>query len=225
MTTSDDRRHSTTLSLMAAYVAFGVLHELAHLAMASWLLPAQSFTSEGASLPDASSSSKRLSGLLRDVARIVLGRYSLIHLPPASQDDQDSTIRAIRHAGWTFSLSLAVVCHLLHLRARERTESSENNIQRLLTRFGSLSMFLNPAVTFVAYITAIEAIATDLLGFIPVHPSSSSSHFVICFCGNFGVLLLNPSWLSVDGGRTALDILEKMVNVTMMRGMCHSPII
>jgi hypothetical protein len=78
-----------------------------------------------------------------------------------------------------------------------------------------MGIFLNP----------MEAIVTDLLGFIPIHPHnhqdpSSSSHFIMCFCGNFGVLLLNPSWLSIDGGRTALDILEKMVNATMMRGMC-----
>ena len=38
------------------------------------------------------------------------------------------------------------------------------------------------------------------------------------FCGNFGILLLNSSWINVDGGKTALDMLEKMVEVTMMRG-------
>ena len=230
--TTCDGHPATTLSLMAAYVAFGVFHELAHLVVASWLLPSSAF---GGSPPlDASSSSSplgRLASLLRDVACAVLGRYSLIRVP-ASQEDQDSTIRAIHHAGWVCSLILAVVCHLLHITARTRTNhrdkkerSTVNVIQRLLTRFSSMGIFLNPAVTFAAYITAMEAIATDLLGFIPIHPHnhqdpSSSSHFIICFCGNFGVLLLNPSWLSIDGGRTALDILEKMVNVTMMRGMC-----
>jgi hypothetical protein len=238
MTTCDDRRHpAATLSLMAAYVVFGVCHELAHLAVASWLLPSSAFG--GSPLLDASSSSSsssslgRSASLLRHAARAVLGRYSLIRVP-ASQEDQDSTVRAIHHAGWVCSLILAVVCHLLHLTARRRANLRDNKeglsvsvIQRLLTRFSSVDIFLNPAVTFAAYITAMEAIATDLLGFVPIHPHnhqdlSLSSHFIICFCGNFGVLLLNPSWLSIDGGRTALDILEKMVNVTMMRGMCVS---
>ena len=240
MTTYNDRRHpATTLSLMAAYVAFGVFHELAHLAVASCLLPSSAFggsppldaSSSSSSSSSLSSSLGRLANLLRDAARAVFGRYSLIRVT-ASQEDQDSTVRAIHHAGWVCSLILAVVCHLLHITARTRTNhrdkkerSTVNVIQRLLTRFSSMGIFLNPAVTFAAYITAMEAIATDLLGFIPIHPHnhqdpSSSSHFIICFCGNFGVLLLNPSWLSIDGGRTALDILEKMVNVTMMRGMC-----
>ena len=233
MTTRYGRRHpTTTLSLMAAYVAFGVFHELAHLAVASCLLPSSAF--DGSPPLDASSSSSslgRLANLLRDAARAVFGRYSLIRVP-ASQEDRNSTVRAIHHAGWVCSLILAVVCHLLHLTARRRTNlrdknerSSDNVIKRLLTRFSSMGIFLNPAVIIAAYITAIEAIATDFLGFVPNHPhncqdSSSSSRLIICFCGNFGVLLLNPSWLSNDGGRTALDILEKMVNVTMMRGMC-----
>lgn len=41
---------------------------------------------------------------------------------------------------------------------------------------------------------------------------------VVMFCGNFGVLLINSSWVNVDGGKRALDILEKMIEVTMMRG-------
>lgn len=71
-----------------------------------------------------------------------------------------------------------------------------------------------------AYITAIEGISTDLLGLTPHRDSFSgngddngtSFTYLTFFCGNFGVLLLNPSWLSVDGGRTALDVLEKMVS-------------
>ena len=38
------------------------------------------------------------------------------------------------------------------------------------------------------------------------------------FCGNFGVILINTSWINIDGGKAALDMLEKMVEVTMMRG-------
>ena len=46
---------------------------------------------------------------------------------------------------------------------------------------------------------------------------TSASHLFF-FCGNFGILLLNPSWINIDGGKRALDMLEKMVEVTMMRG-------
>ena len=48
--------------------------------------------------------------------------------------------------------------------------------------------------------------------------SSSSSNTLFFFCGNFGVLLINSSWINIDGGKKALDMLEKMVEVTMMRG-------
>ena len=66
----------------------------------------------------------------------------------------------------------------------------------------------------------MEGMATDLFGFVPHQQHSDSwlsngnSHnYLTFFCGNFGILLLNPSWLSIDGGRTALDVLEKMVSV------------
>lgn len=79
-----------------------------------------------------------------------------------------------------------------------------------------------------AYITAIEGISTDLLGWTPHHyhrhhyyeniSDDNSYCYLTFFCGNFGILLLNPSWLSVDGGRTALDVLEKMVSLNKRRG-------
>jgi hypothetical protein len=72
---------------------------------------------------------------------------------------------------------------------------------------------------YAAYVTAIEAVVTDLLGWTPRHAfATTASTLVVCYCGNFGIILLNPSWLSIDGGRTALEVLEKMVEVTMMRG-------
>ena len=64
----------------------------------------------------------------------------------------------------------------------------------------------------------MEGMATDLFGFVPHQQHSDSwlvnnNDYLTFFCGNFGILLLNPSWLSIDGGRTALDVLEKMVSV------------
>ena len=71
----------------------------------------------------------------------------------------------------------------------------------------------------IAYITALEGITTDLFGFVPhthrgggAGSESGGGGYMTFFCGNFGILLLNSSWLSIDGGRTALDVLEKMVS-------------
>ena len=50
----------------------------------------------------------------------------------------------------------------------------------------------------------------------PMNSNASSS--LLFFCGNFGILLINSSWVNIDGGKAALDMLEKMVEVTMMRG-------
>ena len=59
-----------------------------------------------------------------------------------------------------------------------------------------------------AYATALEGISTDLLGMATIP----------FFCGNFGNILINSAWINTDGGKKALEMLEKMVEVTMMRG-------
>lgn len=201
-------RLNQTLSLLAAYSAFGVLHELAHLAAASWLLPSSAGRSNG---PDAGMGTA--ASLLAGAARALLGRYSVVR---ASDDDDEEAVGAILRAGWTFSLILAVACHAMHASVRN-DERAEGKLRKRSSFCGGIaSAFLGPTLPVAAYVTALEAIATDLLGFAPEHDLSSSR--LVCFCGNFGVLLLNPSWLSIDGGRTALDVLEKMVNVAMMRG-------
>jgi len=62
-----------------------------------------------------------------------------------------------------------------------------------------------------ATLTALEALSTDLLG---LYRGASG----VLFCGNFGIICLHQAWSTADNGKTALDILEKMVSVTMMRG-------
>ena len=131
----------------------------------------------------------------------VFGRYSIIQL--SSEEHHD----VIRHAGWIFSILLAIGCHLLHNYRRTTINTSDD--YKGSSILGSITM--------VAYLVAFEAIVTDLFKLTPMHTVIQNDS-IICFCGNFGILLLNPSWLSIDGGRTALDVLEKMVNVTMMRG-------
>jgi hypothetical protein len=57
----------------------------------------------------------------------------------------------------------------------------------------------------------------------PFESEPTSSTAIRFFCGNFGIILINSSWINIDGGKKALDILEKMVEVTMMRGKKYYP--
>jgi len=176
-----------TLFLLVVYLICGLLHEAAHISVASLFYNQLEF---GVSPPSV--------GIL--LLQAVFGRYSILHL--SSEEHHD----IIRHAGWIFSILLAIGCHLLHNYRRTTKNDTDDKGSSIL---GNMTM--------VAYIVAFEAIVTDLLQLTPMHTAMQKDS-IICFCGNFGILLLNPSWLSIDGGRTALDVLEKMVNVTMMRG-------
>jgi hypothetical protein len=281
---------SSRAQLLAAYVAFGVLHELTHFIVASWLMTSSSASSTAT--PSSTTTSTRLSAsslclLLGDfVTRAVLGRFSLVPVgvivtgerggvligsssthdenydDPISDDADDISIlqkriSIILHAGWICSLFLAVSCHLLHCYARRKKRrsisSSSSFTKTSFLQEKIIDIFNSPTLPIAAYITALEAISTDLLGFVPAafyyheqqqqqqhsslfqqyphllhqsyhHGNDTDDHdqllLLRCFCGNFGILLLNQSWLTIDGGRTALDILEKMINITMMRGTC-----
>jgi hypothetical protein len=96
----------------------------------------------------------------------------------------------IRHAGWVISVAMALV---------------------LYCRRSQL-----PLAAFVASLTALEAISTDLLR-LPVIPFLSSATAGSFLCGNFGIIVLHQAWLA-SNGKAALDVLEKMITVTMMRG-------
>jgi hypothetical protein len=206
------------LTIFIAYLTFGALHELAHLLMASWLLPVQSTSSFLAD--EDSPFTTTVSNIPKVLIRILLGRCVTIPLSTTTAtttttDMDDTTVATaaaslIRHSGWITSVTIAILCHLLYKHQQQQQQT-----HRLLISI------LSPNVVLAAYITAIEGISTDLLGWTPHHDSlwyttnnntNSSSSYLTFFCGNFGILLLNPSWLSVDGGRTALDVLEKMVS-------------
>ena len=108
----------------------------------------------------------------------------------------------IRHAGWLFSLSLALA--LLLARGRRRRPS----------RIGTA---LYDDVTILACLTAVESIATDLLQLVPTPTQLPSSY--VYYCGNFGILLIGDAWFQDKKNRSkALDILEHMCQVTMVRG-------
>ena len=102
---------------------------------------------------------------------------------------------SVLHIGWLFSTILAICLFLLRRRTKDDTWS---------------------IWVYIASVVALESITTDLLGWTPMFVFPAGCY--VAWCGNFGLVLLNPMWINVDGGRTALEILEKMVEVTMMRG-------
>jgi len=59
--------------------------------------------------------------------------------------------------------------------------------------------------------TAFDAVCTDVL-FARFLKRTSM------LCGNFGIVLLNFEWARTTNGKSAYDLIEKMINVTMMRG-------
>ena len=74
--------------------------------------------------------------------------------------------------------------------------------------FSSRGRVARREVVVAAALTAAEALASDLLA----GAGPPSERF---FCGNFGMLLLDAAWGASD---SALLILQRMAEVTMMRG-------
>ena len=108
---------------------------------------------------------------------------------PSMEESDDWEISAVRNAGWITSLMIAAVL------------------------FGIFGRKNNHPLLAGACVTAVEAIVTDLMG---MHCGGKTTFY----CGNFGVILLNSAWTSTPGdyGKTALTLLEKMIEITMMRG-------
>jgi hypothetical protein len=207
MKNSEQQRPPTTFALLTTYLIFGALHEFAHLFMASWLLsPPQ----KQAATPFNEDDSNFLSLVLR----ILLGRCVTIPVASSStnndiDDELTSNISIITHTGWIVSVVIAILCHILYKKS---------------------TLLNSPMVPLIAYITALEGMTTDLFGFVPHHHHQQHAwqqqlngyhHYLTFFCGNFGILLLNSSWLSIDGGRTALDVLEKMVSFCLSGCLHH----
>ena len=108
-----------------------------------------------------------------------------------SDDDCDDE-PVLRHSGWIFSLFLA-------LFLRKLTSNSST-------------------ITWVATVVAIEALWTDLLR-LPTLTAMSlpiTDGVSTYFCGNFGIILVQDAWLKNTS--KALDVLQRMVQVTMVRG-------
>ena len=196
------KQHDYYLKLCFWYCCFGAIHELAHIAAA---LLAPNFELSNGLLED---------GLYPTVWKIIFERHCII--PSVSNLNQDDiytwiVVNFIRHIAWIVSVVIAFRLNIYYYSIKEKNNSSSTSISNM----GLLSPML-----LAANITALESISTDLFG-LPVLPFSTkktNTDAGVFFCGNFGVIFINSTWMVADGGKSALELLEKMVNVTQMRG-------
>ena len=210
LSNKEENRKSHHHHLIACYLLCGIIHELAHV-----LVAAAFFLVSSSSNHVIASTSTSLDGsawwwwMLDTLYGILLGRR--VYLPTSST----TATTWVRHAGWMTSLALACWYHfVIHKNDKTTTTST--------TTFA--------AMKWASRVTAIEAILTDLcqwggvahvvLEGTPVSlswTSLSTTATMLFRCGNFGILLLHQAWLE-EQGRGALDVLQTMVRVTMMRG-------
>ena len=114
---------------------------------------------------------------------VILGRQCSL---PSLHGGLDGSVR---HAGWISSCFFLIVLTIL-LRYKE----------------------LNKNILLVAFLTALEAITTDLIGLNPAINLGTTY-----FCGNFGIIFLNEHWFkNRQTEAEALDMLQQMIE-----GECH----
>ena len=130
---------------------------------------------------------------------IFLGRGCII---PGMESSSQWEVDLVHHVGWMTSVLLAVMVYVI-------------NRKLILPKKNEKTCSMD-CITLAAFVTALEAICTDLLGFGSFNSDSTTTFL----CGNFGIILLNDSWTKTPGdyGKTALNLLQKMIQVTMMRG-------
>jgi len=227
----DDTRHQVFSSnyalLVLYYVVFGAIHELSHVAVAIWLYGSDAVLRPTGPQGDSDDS---LLGVVPFLYRTLVGRQSVVQTTSSLTkvcpggiffcDKGISGEELIRHTGWI--VSILVLFMLVSYHGYSICQC--NGLGNLTSRSR-----IN-ARLFAAALTAVEALCTDLfqlqrigVSVIPgvlLPPSSTlgSSSCMVFFCGNFGIILLHHAWLTSDNGSRALDVLEKMVQVTMMRG-------
>lgn len=180
------------------YVLFGFYHEVIHVACAIICLDGM----------ETLFSMLNYDGLISFCYRIFLGRYTIIpyEINKETYDETNmiSVLDVIRHSGWIGSVLLAIT---------------------VLTVTPSKQKY--STMKLAACVTALEAIVTDLLvwnGRPFVYDSHAEfiksvdpTRSVMFYCGNFGIIILHHLWFT-DRGKAAFDVLEKMIQITMMRG-------
>ena len=189
---------------LAFHALFGAVHEASHLAVAWWTgrLVGVETIADTASV----------------VAKAMLGRHVVV-AADVSDGRVAFDIDPVRHAGWVASAVVAIaVAFVYACRYRDSSQKRGPRSAAVEPRWS-----MSSAATIAAMVTALEAVSTDLLGLgVPssiaasgANPLGAVASPVTLLCGNFGVILINAAWA---GKKEALDILEKMVEVTMMRG-------
>jgi Ca2+-binding EF-hand superfamily protein len=182
----------SSASTVAWYVACGAAHEAAHVLAAASL--------------------GKLDGVGRvsNVISAIVARS--VRIPLLASDDAADAASFVRHCGWIFSLALAALALHLRARAAAAVAASAEKLPRrpsdeattpARSRADALGAFAIAAVA-----TAFDALATDLFRLA----RAPAGTFL---CGNFGLIMLNLAWKRDE---RALDVLEKMVRITMMRG-------
>lgn len=179
-TMNNEKYHNyTKLYFIVFYLLFGLLHELSHVAIATILLPNNNIhdTLQSTLSNDDSSNYSSSSTVITFLVRAIFCRYCSINI--ANHNDNDDNIDSssyyyiaiIKHFGWIFSTLLAITLHYCYRRSSCRVvKESNQHYEQLSTKTSWLiglitSTILQPVVIIAAYITAVEAISTDLFSF------------------------------------------------------------
>ena len=201
MASSNSIKLRSTCSTIAFYLLFGALHEASHLICAQYALGINADLVIGFST----------------LLQILFGRQ--VHICTELLDND--AIAMIRHTGWMTSCLVAVTIHaLLSRRAISKNVPSSSAVATENDQSASWQTIL----ILTAYATALEALVTDLFQFAPMTNTNSltSPSTMIFYCGNFGLIILNPMWLHHKDERgnchSAMAILKDMIRTTMMRG-------
>ncbi len=190
------------------YAIFGFLHELSHIVAASMI---RFDTIDWKSI--------------NWINLVLTRRFQIMNYGCENFDKDEIDFFIIRQTGWIASVAIAFLVHFIYIRFRYKESTPFVDSLRLTScdydGGGKLSSFNLKWCHLAAYMTAFDALWTDLLQIKPVfllfdhNDNASKATF---FCGNFGIILLHSAWLDDNGGKSALDILTKMIEVTMMRG-------
>ena len=127
------------------------------------------------------------------LAQASLGRY--VMLPNVAEHATDQQACIIQHAGWMLSCFFALVLWLCDKKLVQTKHAAYASCGSPWTR--------------AAMVTALEAICSDILG---------CQTRGLYFCGNFGIILIQSGSLASIDSANAMDLLQKMIEITMMRG-------
>lgn len=189
------------------YAIFGLLHELSHIAAASIM---RFDTIDWKSI--------------NWIDLILTRRFQIVNHGCDYSDKDENDFFIIRQTGWIASVAIAFFVHFIYIRFRYKESTSFVASLRLTSHDNDSEKLSSSNLKWcqlAAYMTAVDALWTDLLQikpFFPLFDHNDNASKVTFFCGNFGIILLHSAWLDENGGKSALDILRKMIEVTMMRG-------